>query len=394
MPLKRNDELFNLKREFEECPFAYDELGDDYTLSGWVGNLNLDLVLSYGLVIGASDVHLVPDHEVAYSVLGDIVKCKEFPIVDGEIMEILVTDILTHENRGYYARDFEFDGSYTIVRGPYQGRRFRVNMGRTFGYTQMTFRAINDKIFSLKEADVSEEVRGYFDNSAGVILVCGATGSGKSSTLASIIRDIQIDEAKKIITIEKPIEYIYPDDGKGAVIQRSVPDDCRTFGSGLTSAMRSAPNIIMIGEVRDRDEVDELLRASETGHLAVSTIHTVNNVVTLNRIRNLYEGNEQLRVLSTLGDNLRCIINQVLVKNKEYTGRFPVREVLPVTFEIRKLIQEDRIDEIRKMQEDTCSTMEHKLLALYKDGVIDYDEARNHAPDQSYFDYLLNKKEA
>lgn len=391
MPLKRNDELFNLKREFEECPFAYDELGDDYTLSGWVGNLNLDLVLSYGLVIGASDAHLVPDHEVAYSVLGDIVKCKDFPIVDGEIMEILVTDILTHENRGYYARDFEFDGSYTIVRGPYQGRRFRVNMGRTFGYTQMTFRAINDKIFSLKEADVSEELRGYFDNSAGVILVCGATGSGKSSTLAAIIRDIQIGEAKKIITIEKPIEYIYPDDGKGAVIQRGVPDDCRTFGSGLTSAMRSAPNIIMIGEVRDRDEVDELLRASETGHLAVSTIHTVNNVVTLNRIRNLYKGNEQLRVLSTLGDNLRCIINQVLVKNKDGNGRFPVREILPVTYEIRKLIQEDKINTIREIQEAAHETMEHKLIDLYRHDKISYEEARNHAPDQSYFDYLIKE---
>ena len=120
----------------------------------------------------------------------------------------------------------------------------------------------------------------------------------------------------------------------------------------------------------------------------------MNNVVTLNRIRNLYEGNEQLRVLSTLGDNLRCIINQVLVKNKEYTGRFPVREVLPVTFEIRKLIQEDRIDEIRKMQEDTCLTIEHKLLALYKNGIIDYNEARSHAPDQSYFDYLLKKEGA
>ena len=264
-------------------------------------------------------------------------------------------------------------------------------MGRTFGFTQMTFRAINDKILTLEEADVDSELRGYFDNGAGVILVCGATGSGKTSTLAAIIQDILMTSRKKIVTIEKPIEYIFSDDGLGTIVQRDVPNDSRSFGSGLTSSMRSALNIIMIGEVRNRDEVDELLRASETGHLAVSTIHTVNNVVTLNRIRNLYEGNEQLRVLSTLGDNLRCIINQVLVKNKEGTKRFPVREILPITYEIRKLIQEDKIGEVRKMQEDNQETMEHKLIALYRNDLITYEEARSHAPDQSYFDYLLNK---
>jgi twitching motility protein len=391
MPFKRNEELFNLKLEFSECPFYDDELGNDYSLSGWIGNFNLDLVLSYGLVIGASDTHIIPDHDIAYSVLGDIVKCKDFPAVNGEITEMLVVSILTHENRGYYARDFEYDGSYIIQRGPFKGRRFRVNMGRTFGFTQMTFRAINDKILTLEEADVDSELRGYFDNGAGVILVCGATGSGKTSTLAAIIQDILMTSRKKIVTIEKPIEYIFSDDGLGTIVQRDVPNDSRSFGSGLTSSMRSALNIIMIGEVRNRDEVDELLRASETGHLAVSTIHTVNNVVTLNRIRNLYEGNEQLRVLSTLGDNLRCIINQVLVKNKEGTKRFPVREILPITYEIRKLIQEDKIGEVRKMQEDNQETMEHKLIALYRNDLITYEEARSHAPDQSYFDYLLNK---
>ena len=202
------------------------------------------------------------------------------------------------------------------------------------------------------------------------------------------MRDIQLNQSKKIITVENPIEFVYPHDGKGLVIQRAIPEDCLSFGDGLTSAMRSAPNIILIGEVRNRKEVDELLRASETGHLAVSTIHTSNNVTTLNRIRSLYEGDEQRRILATLGDNLRGIVNQTLVKSVDGRSRFAVREILQVDFKIRKMIQEDRIAEIRKLQEEEFSTMEHKLIDCVLMGKCTYEMAVSKAPDPTYLEFL------
>lgn len=212
-----------------------------------------------------------------------------------------------------------------------------------------------------------------------------------TNSLASIMRDIQLTQPKKIITVENPVEFVYPHDGKGLVIQRAIPEDCLSFGDGLTSAMRSAPNIILIGEVRNRKEVDELLRASETGHLAVSTIHTSNNVTTLNRIRSLYEGDEQRRILATLGDNLRGIVNQTLVKSLDGKSRFAVREILQVDFNIRKMIQEDRISEIRKIQEDNMTTMEHKLIDCVLMGKCSLEMAISKAPDPTYLNYLWNE---
>jgi twitching motility protein PilT len=207
--------------------------------------------------------------------------------------------------------------------------------------------------------------------------------------MASILRDIQLTRNKKIITIEKPIEAIYPPDGKSMVIQRAVPEDCLTFENGLTGAMRQNPDYILIGEVRNHTEVSEFLRAAETGHLAMSTIHTVNNVTTLNRIRALFQGEEQKRILATLGDVLRGIVNQALVKTKDGKKRFAVREILTIDYKIRKLIAEDRLDEIRAYQEENHLTMEHKLCEAFLSGKCYLKEARSKAPDQIYFDYVL-----
>lgn len=253
----------------------------------------------------------------------------------------------------------------------------------------LTFRVINDNIPTIKELDIDSEMLDWFNSSSGFILVCGATGSGKSTTLASILRQKQLKEDIKIVTIEKPIEYLYPFDGKGYVVQREIPTDCISFEEGLTSAMRQAPNCIMIGEIRNQIETNEALRASETGHLALSTMHTINNVTTLNRIVNLYRGNEQKRILSSLGDTLRGIVNQVLVKNIDETKRFAVREKLSITSDIKKHIINYDFDKIRQIQVENKSTMEHKLFDCVQKSLCSYEEARKHAPDIMFFDSLF-----
>lgn len=587
-----------LEDEFEPAP------GDEYTYfnkfneTGWTGLLNLDLVLSYGIQKGASDVHIAAGQEVAFTILGDIVKQTDFVIPDKDMLEDIQRGVLNNQADAIYVVEREYDTSYEIKFGPYKSRRFRVSIGKSFGADFLVFRTISDNIPSKESLGIEPEIEEWFENSSGAVLICGPTGSGKavwknttvpmlnciktvgevvvgdiiidkdgnetkvleihradesdrfysiqfengeiikatgrhdwliinnkgllstvstdwlynnrnesklviprkftpveyinniykeerksklesllkkstgeniyyfkdkstyeeavllssslgywtkrlneeellidrknkskgfsiksiepiednwedyycfevdspshsymisnmflpthnSTTMSSILRDIQLHQSKKIITIEKPIEAVYPPDGKSMVIQRAVPDDCLTFENGLTGAMRQNPDYILIGEVRNNLEVSEFLRAAETGHLAMSTIHTVNNVTTLNRIRSLFEGNEQKRILATLGDVLRGIMNQALVKTKDGKSRFAVREILTIDYKIRKLIAEDRFDEIRQYQEENRMTMEHKLCEAYISGKCHLKEARSKAPDQIYFDHLL-----
>ena len=382
----------DIDNDFAECPFLDRGYGDDWLDTGWINNFNLDLVLSHAIERGASDIHLAGDRVVCFSVLGDIVRCNEFPIPEDDTMQELTKKILTYEAIGDFVKDLEYDTSYKIRIGRYEGRRFRVNIGKSFDTNIMTFRTIESKIPSKESLGIDSEFYELFNNSSGVVLVCGATGSGKTTSLASVIRNIQTTQRKKIITVERPIEFIYPDDGLSCVIQRDIPSDCLSFSNGLTSAMRSSPDIILIGEVRNKEEVDELLRASETGHLSVSTVHTSNNIVTLNRIRSLYEGSEQKRIMSTLGDNLRGIVNQVLVKSIDGKSRFAVREILKVDFNIRRIIQNDELYKIREKQEISGSTLEHKLIECVNKRLCTLEEARSKAPDQSYFDYLINER--
>lgn len=382
----------SLRDSFDDCPSTEFNYVNDWVYSGWVGTFNLDLILSEAIEAGASDIHIIGNQEICFTILGDIVKQPQYGIPNEDVMLDMVSGMLSHQAMGEFVKDFEYDAAYSIIFGPYRGRRFRVNLGKSFECNQITFRTINDRIPTMEELGITQDFSQWFTNTSGVILICGSTGSGKSTTLASIIRDIQLKKKLKIITIEKPIEYIYPKDGNSLIVQRAIPEDCRTFNNGLTSAMRSAPDIILIGEVRDREEIDNLLRSAETGHLSLSTMHTSNNVTTLNRIRSQYAGDEQRRVLSTLGDNLRGIMNQVLVKSIDGKSRFAVREMLPIDYKIRRLIANDQMQEIRQIQEDNESTMEHNLVNIYKNGLCTLEEARNKAPDQIYFDEILEEK--
>lgn len=210
-----------------------------------------------------------------------------------------------------------------------------------------------------------------------------------STTLASMLQEIQFNRAQKIITLEKPIEYVFGTEGKALITQREVGRDCRSFASGLTSAMRQAPDIIMVGEVRNRLEVNELLRAAETGHLAISTMHTNSAAATINRIKSLYEGDDQLRILASLSDVARGFANQVLLKTMDGKGRFAVREVLSVDEDVAKFIENGDVHAIRGYQEEKGITMEHALAQAVVDGLCTRDAALAQSPYPRLFNKLI-----
>lgn len=368
-----------------------DEVLNEWITSGWIGLLHIDQILTEAIITGASDVHITTDQRVSMSRNGEIIRYDGFIVPDNETMHMLIHEgILSHQELAAFNKDYEYDGSYTLQYGPYTNTRTRINIGRSFGNYFMVFRIINDFIPELKDLGVEKEVIEWAEYPNGLFLLCGPTGTGKSTTLASIVYNILRTNRKKIITIEKPIEYIYPDDTPSLVVQREVGEDTRSFSAGLTSAMRQNPDIILLGEVRNTEEVTELLRAAETGHLAISTMHTNSVSTTLNRIQNLFTGNEQQRIMSTLSDTLRGIANQILVKDKE-DGRFAVREILTINEEIRRYIVAGDILSVRNYQVRHKSTMEHKLAEAVLAGKCLESEARKQVVDVGLFNGLLKE---
>lgn len=365
---------------------------NEWHTSGWVGYLHIDRILTDGILTGASDVHISADTFISMTIDGDIVRYDEYEIPDTDTMQELIHGgLLTHQQQQVLNVDYEFEGAYNLRIGPFAGRRTRLTIGKTFGKYFLVFRIISDSIPELKDLNVEPELIRWSKYPNGLFLLCGPTGSGKSTTLASLIQNLQRTTRKKIITIEKPIEYIYSDGHPALLIQRSVGEDTRGFYEGLTSAMRQSPNVILLGEVRNTEEVQELLRAGETGHLAISTMHTNSAPTTINRIQNLFRGNEQAMVMSTLADILRGIGNQVLVKRKDGGGRFAVRELLTITGEVKDMIAKGDIKAIRNYQIARESTIEHKLAQAVKQGLCTYEDALDHTADPELFEELMGK---
>lgn len=210
-----------------------------------------------------------------------------------------------------------------------------------------------------------------------------------STTMASLLNAAIQERAQKIITIERPIEYLFPSDGRGFVTQREVGQDSREFATALDSAMRQAPDVIMIGESRNREEIDQVLRAAETGHLAFTTMHTNSAAATINRIKSLFEGNEQQRVLSTLSDVARGFANQVLLKSIDGKSRFAIRELLEFTEEVQAMVMEGDVKAIRRYQVENHITMEDGLVKAVVDGRCTPEVARAQSAYPLMFDKML-----
>lgn len=365
---------------------------NEWIQTGWIGYLHLDQILTEAIISGASDVHITADKKVSMTRNGDIIRYNDYAIPDDETMHLLVHDgILNHQQQQTFNSNFEYEGAYELMYGPFIGRRTRLTIGKTEGKYFMVFRIINEHIPKIEDLAIEEELVSWSHYANGLFLLCGPTGSGKSTTLASIVHHLQMTTQKKIISIEKPIEYLYPDDSPSLVVQREVGEDTRGFYEGLTSAMRQSPNVILLGEVRNTEEVTELLRAAETGHLAISTMHTNSVATTINRIQNLFDGNEQRRIMSTLADTMRGVGNQVLVKTVDGNGRFAVRELLTINDEIKELIIAGDIQGIRKYQIRNKATMEHKLTAAVKAGKCRYEDAIGQAADPHLFKKLMGE---
>ena len=330
--------------------------------------------------VGGSDLHIKANSVIRARINGEI---KQF---SGGIFA--KEDALTFAKELLKGRFAEFveKKELDLVYPFDENNRFRVNIFFQMDGVSAVFRVIPVRIPSFEELHLPEIVRSFAHKERGLVLVTGVTGSGKSTTLAALINEINLTRKKHIITIEDPIEFVHKD--RGCIInQRSVGQDTLSFGTALRAALREDPDIILVGEMRDRETINLALHAADTGHLVFSTLHTVDAKETINRIIAQFPTEEQNRVRLSVAGVLQGVISQRLVPTLE-GGRRAALEILVRTPTIEKLIMENRDYEIKDTIEAgkehyKSQSFDQSILDLYNDGIISKEQAMKNATSAS-----------
>ncbi|MFA6197481.1 MAG: PilT/PilU family type 4a pilus ATPase [Sulfurimonas sp.] len=337
---------------------------------------------------GGSDLHVKANSAIRMrNKDGDIVAFS------GGIFEKADALILAKELLRTRFHEFVKNKEIDLVYPFDETSRFRVNMFFQMDGVSAVFRVIPMKTPTFEDYNLPEVLRSFTTKKSGIVLVTGATGSGKSTTLASIINEINKTQRKHIITIEDPIEFVHKDN-KCIINQRSVGQDTLSFSAALKSALREDPDIILVGEMRDKESISLALHAADTGHLVFSTLHTIDAKETINRIISQFPPDEQNRVRASFSGVLQGIVSQRLVKTIE-GGRRAAMEVLVHNATIEKLILENRDHEIRDAIEQGKShyksqSFDQALLDLYNDGIISREQAKENATSPADLELKMN----
>lgn len=329
--------------------------------------------LKKAVSIGASDVHLRVDERPMVRKDGKIIKI-DMPLLSEEDLIEIVNILVPKTVKTRANSAFDLDFSYEI-KGV---SRFRVNLSRQLGRSAIVIRNVPYTIKKFEELNLPISIEQFARLNNGIVLITGPTGSGKSTTLASMIDYININYPKHIITIEDPIEFIFTN-RKSVVSQRQVEIDTPTFPDGVKYALRQDPDVILIGEIRDRETVISALKASETGHLVFATLHTNDAVQTVNRIVNMFDPQDRQYIRSQLAATLRGTIAQKLVNVKDGEGRYPACEILVSTPTVKDFIVKDELEQIydlvKKGSFNDMLTMNMSLHKLVQKGIISEEEA-------------------
>ena len=321
---------------------------------------------------GASDIHIKTDSTPYFRVDGQLIPRKR--VLTQKEIAALMQELLSERQIADFEKYHEIDLAHS---DPELGR-FRVNVFQQRGTVSMVFRHIKSIIPNFEELHLPMAVERFAEMVRGLVLITGTTGSGKSTTLASIIDYINERRKCHIVTIEDPIEYTHMDK-KAVVNQREIKIDTDSFSSAMKSVMRQDPDVILVGEMRDLETFQAAISASETGHLVFSTLHTANAMQTVDRIVDLFPSDQQDQVRSQLSLNLRGIMCQRLLPRASGSGRVPTCEVLINTPSVQKLIKENRLVKIplaiQSGREEGMLSFNDSLYSLLKGKLIELETA-------------------
>ena len=328
----------------------------------------------------ASDIHMRAGHQIMMRLDGRIRQVKGSPEMDNKAIEKLILPLMSP----FHAEQFRNESQVDLSLSDSNGNRVRVNMFRQMGDMAVVMRVIENHITSPSELGLPEQVANISNMRQGLVIFSGATGSGKSTSMASLLNQINHDRYEHILTIEDPVEYIFTE--KRCVIsQRQVGIDVPTFDLAMKAALREDPDVILMGEMRDPESIEIALTAAETGHLVFSTLHAPTSADAINRMVSSFSGDEQATIRSKLAGNLRAIVTQRLLPRKESAGRTVACEVFTVTaLGSELIIDPNRIKEIKDLIKggDKVEGMLHfdeHLNTLVKDGVITEEVALHNA---------------
>lgn len=334
---------------------------------------------------GASDIHIKADDVVRARIDGRLVVLTKQALNAEQTRAIALHLMSSDVDRSSIDTLMDHDCSWAAA----DVGRFRVNIMRQRAAHSIVMRVIPEQVPTVESLHLPSVLKRIAHTERGMVLVTGVTGSGKSSTMAAVVNEINAQYEKHILTLENPIEFIHRD-LKSSVTQREVGIDTESFRIGLRAALRQDPDVILIGEMRDAETVDTAMKAAETGHLLISTLHTPDAQSTILRIVAMFPPDEQLVVRKRLAESLHAVVSQRLLPRKSGHGRAVAAEVMVVTSTIRDLIADGNIAEIREYMADGAQygmqTFDQHLAELVTQGEIDFEVAKAAATNPADFE--------
>jgi twitching motility protein PilT len=350
--------------------------------------MNVDELLRYTVERGASDLHLKVGNVPFLRIDGGLEPTSFAVLTPADTEAFGLAVMNDHKKREFEATN-ESDNGYTL-----QGvGRFRINVFRQRGMVGLAVRRVRSEIPTFEELRMPHVMRTLADSPRGLVLITGPTGTGKTTTIASMVGHINRTRRAHIVTIEDPIEVVH-DDELSIIQQREVGIDTATYGAALKHVVRQDPDVIFVGEIRDSESALSAIQAAETGHLVISTLHTIDAMETINRILDLFPPEQQKEVRSSFAGALRGIVSQRLVQKADGKGRVPAVEVLLNTGRVfDRIVDSTQTDSIIDVISDGeyygMQTFDQALVQLVKEGLVLVDEARRTATSPHDFDLQL-----
>ncbi len=336
---------------------------------------------------GASDVHFTAGLPPKMRLSGSLVSMP-YESLTGEDTMAAAKEIMSQEQFDHFMEKGEYDMSLSLK----EAGRYRVNVFRQQGAAALAFRLVRSEIPSPEELGIPSSVIDLYNRKRGLILVTGPTGSGKSTTLASIIHKVNLCRDAHIITLEDPIEYVHTHK-MSMVNQREIGSDTQSYANGLKAALREDPDVILVGEMRDYETISVAVTAAETGHLVLSTLHTIGAASTVDRIIDVFPPHQQQQIRVQLANVLEGIISQQLIPKADGRGRVGAFEVLHVNLAVRNLIREGKTHQLPSIMQtgrrQGMMTMDEAIIQLVRVRKITPQMALSFAQDRDSMERVL-----
>jgi twitching motility protein PilT len=349
-----------------------------------MGSVNIDDILRAAIRVGASDVHIGTGRPPILRVEGKLTPVKNAPALSPDDVRDMAHQMMNPAQRERFESLYEMDLAYSISGLS----RFRVNIFHQRGTLSIAIRSIPYNILNFSSLNLPPIMEKIAGEERGLVIVTGTTGSGKSTTLAAIVDYINRTKARHIITVEDPLEYMH-EDHTSYINQREISIDTLTFANAMRAALREDPDVILVGEMRDLETMEICLSAAETGHLVLTTLHTLDAQESINRMLTIFPPHQHNQVRYQLAQVLKAIVSQRLVPTADGKSRVPAAEILIATERIKDLISDpQKTWEIRQAIHEGSlhygmQTFDQCLYGLFKDGKITYDEAMRQATNRN-----------